>query len=271
MVFEKSVSTEKKAEILAVLQKEPLIVKVETYDQIISFISSDIDKPIEKEMIRTEVDMSTLADRYRAESGEERTLLYLETTNTEKLNLFREKVEKICPQRECWLAGEFVGFADFSRSLIQTLFESLFLSLFLVGGIIFYLSLATGKKHFMAVMASAFWGPSIMLCGIYLFDLSINFVTCIVASTLVGLTGDNAIQYLFGGDDLDEGIEDRGVGSIQCAIIMFLCCLTFLGSYFEPPRTLGTLLAAGFLFSLFGDLWILKSLIKKGSDKHSLS
>jgi predicted RND superfamily exporter protein len=216
-------------------------------------------------MIQSELGMSDLSDRYIAKSGEERAVLYLKTTNTEKLNSLRTKVIDHCPNNECWLAGEFIGFADFSKSLIQTLFESLFLSLFLVGGTIFYLSWATSKKNFAAILVSAFWGPSVLLCGMYLFGLSVNFITCIVASTLVGLTGDNAIQYLFGGDDLNEGINDRGVGSIQCATIMFICCLTFLGSYFEPPRTLGVLLAAGFLFSLFGDLWILKSLIKKGN------
>ncbi|WP_413289276.1 MMPL family transporter [Bdellovibrio sp. HCB337] len=265
LVFEKHVSEDQKKTIIAELRKDPLIVKVETYEQLVSYVSSDIGRPLEKEMIAREVDISTLSDRYKADDGEERAILYLQTTNTEKLNIFREKVKSICPNKECWLAGEFVGFADFSKSLIETLFESLFLSLFLVGGIIFYLSRATGKKYFLPIMASAFWGPSIMLCGIYVFDLSINFVTCIVASTLVGLTGDNAIQYLFGGNDLDEGIEDRGVGSIQCASVMFICCLSFLGSYFEPPRALGLLLAAGFLFSLVGDLWVLKALIKKGS------
>ena len=81
-------------------------------------------------------------------------------------------------------------------------------------------------------------------------------------SVLVGLTGDNFIQYLFAreGKDLAQGVGRRGVASVQVALLMGLVCLTFLVSSFAPSRTLGLLLALGLVASLVGDLWILCAL-----------
>ena len=85
----------------------------------------------------------------------------------------------------------------------------------------------------------------------------------VFASVLVGLTGDNAIQYVAAGREgrLAEGIARRGGASIQVAVVMTVVSLAFLGSAFVPSRILGTLLGAGFLASLVGDLWILKALV----------
>ena len=115
------------------------------------------------------------------------------------------------------------------------------------------------------MIISSFWGPAVLLCMIYLLDISINFVTCIIASTLVGLTGDNAIQFLFASnsDNLSDGILERGASSFYCSITMALCSLVFLGSYFDAPKTLGLMLAAGFILSYLGDVWLLKGLTKK--------
>jgi predicted RND superfamily exporter protein len=126
------------------------------------------------------------------------------------------------------------------------------------------LGYATGHLRQAPILVLAsFWGPAVMLTMIYLCGISINFVTCIVASTLIGLTGDNAVMFMFQGREITEGIEDKGLGSFQTAIVMALCSLTFLFSYFEPPRMLGILLAGGFICALIGDIWVLKGLLKR--------
>lgn len=265
LVFEPHVSEDIKNHVLSVIQQDPLVVQIENYDDVEKFVSRGISKAavLTQKMVSFDLAQSDFAKRYHAESKETRAILYLKTTETEKINLLRDKVKALCAHNECWLAGEYIGFADFSKALITTLFDSLFMSLVLVALVIFYLTRATQKKYFWAIIMSALWGPAWMLVAIYSFDLSINFITCIVASTLIGLTGDNAIQYMFEGHNLQQGIENRGVGSIQCTVVMILCCLTFLGSYFEPVRMLGLLLAGGFMVSLLGDVWVLKSLIHK--------
>lgn len=264
VVFKPSVNESRQKDIINTLAKNSLVTKTDSFEKVESFILRHIPRAsLTEDLVRFELRHSAFYERYHADTGEQRVVIYLQTTDTEKLNQLRHQVESLCPEGECWIAGEYIGFADFSTALIRTLFDSLFLSIILVGSVVFYLSRALGNKHFIALGVSALWGPAWMLVIIYAFDLSVNFITCIVASTLVGLTGDNAIQYMFVGDDLDQGIQDRGIGSIQCALLMALCCLTFTASYFEPPRTLGLLLAGGFIVSLFGDLWVLKALVKK--------
>ena len=105
----------------------------------------------------------------------------------------------------------------------------------------------------------------LMLCLEGIFQLKVNFLTCIFASVLVGLTGDNAIQFLFGSkrSALEVGVLKRGSASILTSVLMAGASFVFLGSYFDPPKKFGVLLAGGLLASLLGDLWILKGLKQK--------
>jgi len=94
----------------------------------------------------------------------------------------------------------------------------------------------------------------------------VNFVTCVVVSILVGMTGDNTIQYILGSMDSDEdplmnGIKERSGGSVITTFIMMMCSTIFFFYYFEPPRVFGGLLIFGFLASLAGDLWLLQGLL----------
>jgi len=265
LFIDHNVSEEKRKSLLEFVAKEPSVQNVEDYRTALGFISKKVSDPLAKEMVQTEFSHSKFADRYLSDSQDERAILYLKTTNTQKLNDLRSFVANLCPSHECWVGGEIIAFADFSRSLIHTLFDSFFLSLVLVGIVIVYLAWASRKHSYFSLIIASFWGPAVILCLIYAFDLSINFVTCIIASTLVGLTGDNAIQFIFAAkdDSLEKGIEERGPSSLYCALTMGLCSLVFLGSYFEAPKVLGVLLAAGFFFSLIGDVWILNGLTPK--------
>lgn len=262
LFFDHTVPEEKKLQIITFAEKEKSVQKIEHHRQAYDFITSKVTDTLAKDMVKMEFEHSKFAERYLSDSKDERAILYLKTTNTQKLNELRSAIENLCPQHECWVGGEIIAFADFSRSLIHTLFDSFFLSLVLVGIIISYLAWASRKHSYFSLIIASFWGPAVILCLIYAFDLSINFVTCIIASTLVGLTGDNAIQFIFAAKDesLEKGIEERGPSSLYCALTMGLCSLVFLGSYFEAPKILGVLLAAGFFFSLIGDVWILNGL-----------
>jgi predicted RND superfamily exporter protein len=269
LIFDKNVSLVMKNRIINILKADKSIFHIETYDEVSRFILKDILNPQSKELVKHEIKLSSFSKRYFNDENEERSILLLNTTNTEKINLLRDKVKLLCPKRECYLTGEIIGFADFSKSLIHTLFSSLFVSLLLVSITIAFLVYISKNKNFINIILSSFWGPAVLLCSIYIFDISINFVTCIVASTLVGLTGDNAIQFLFASREknLDEGIKQRSISSLYCSMTMALCSLTFLGSYFDAPKTLGLLLAGGFILSYVGDVWLLKGLLKVNSKK----
>lgn len=264
LIFANDVTEEFKDKIRSIVKDDSLITHVETWEGVVDFVSDKNPDTLIKQMVARELSITNMSQRYLAASGEERDVLYLKTTNTAEVNRFREKVADLCPARECWLAGEFIGFADFSKGLIHTLFESMIGSVLSVGFIVALLGVLTGNfRQTPSLVLASFWGPATMLTAIFLCDISINFVTCIVASTLIGLTGDNAIMFMFQGETIEEGIEQHGLGSLQTSIVMALCSLTFVLSYFEPPRMLGILLAGGFLCSLLGDVWLLKGLTKK--------
>ncbi len=265
LIFSAQASAELKAKVRQAVLRDSLVGRVETWDQLVSFVAPANASEPTTAMVTREMGMLDFSKRYQASSGEVRDILYLTTVDTSELNRFRREIIKLCPARECWLAGEFVGFADFSEGLISTLFESMLGSVFSVGLLVGLLGIGTGHLRYVpSLVLASFWGPAVMLTAIFLCDITINFVTCIVASTLIGLTGDNAIMFMFQGKSLTEGIEDKGIGSFQTALIMSVVALTFVLSYFEPPRMLGYLLAGGFLCALLGDVWILKGLLPRG-------
>jgi predicted RND superfamily exporter protein len=262
IVFEKNINDKRKEELIKKFSKNPLIKKIESLSDTHLFLTSKIEDLKLKKLVIEEFNLSDFYKRFVAPDKSERVIIYLSTTNTEKINHLKSEIQNECPNRECFVAGEIIGFADFSKSLIQTLFWSLFLSLIMVGIVLSLLAYTKKTKAIWTLIVSSFWGPAVLLCLIYIFDISINFVTCIIASTLVGLTGDNAIQFIFS-SNIDEGINSKGVSAFYCAFTMALCSLVFLGSYFDAPKTLGMLLAIGFLFSYLGDVWLLKGLTKK--------
>ena len=131
-------------------------------------------------------------------------------------------------------------------------------ALFLIGLVFF-----KGREGVFPVILSSFWGPHFMIFLIYVFQVKINFVTCVFASVLVGMTGDNAIQYILGGKrDILNGIKLHGEASWFQAILMGTISLFFLASPFVPNRTLGVLLTFGFILSVVGDVGILRGLLE---------
>lgn len=258
-VISSEVLVDKRELLVKLIKNEDIVFKVESWDSVVEYVSQG-SQALTRSMVERELKLSDLSRRYKNTAGDERVVVYLKTSNTEKLNSLRKQIEAHCPLNECWLSGEFVGFADFSQSLITTLFESLFLSVLIVSSVIAFLAYSFNHRWLIiGFLFSSLWGPAVLLSLIYFYGISINFVTCVVASCLVGLTGDNAIMFLcYKGNGIDEGIQQRAIGSVQAALMMSLCSLTFLFSYFEPPQMLGLLLSAGFMASLIGDVWLLK-------------
>jgi predicted RND superfamily exporter protein len=276
VIFNPEFPRERRTALLDQLRRDPLVKDLEDREGVLDFMSFGAT-PERRDLISRDLSAAPLARRYESPQGKTRAILFLRDSQTEKINRLRMLVAAQCPNRSCYLAGDFVAYADFSRSLIETLFKSFFESLFLVAVILAYLNYKRGSSfaNLMAILVATFWGPAVMMCLIYLMKVNVNMITCMVASILVGLAGDNAVQFLFaspknssilGGQaawSLQHGIKRRSVGSLQCALLMALSSLILLGSYFEPPRMLGVLMALGFFTALIGDVYILKGLISE--------
>lgn len=213
-------------------------------------------------------EITPLLRQHFAESGESRYFLYVKQVDSASLNRIREAIDAICSDTGCFAAGDLVVFADYSRRVPDALLRSFGTCLVLVSLLLGWLSFQSGQgRRLLPIFAAAYWGPAVMLTLLWVLQLNITFLTCVFASVLVGLTGDNYIQYLFArdGENLASGVGRRGVASVQVALIMGLVSLTFLGSSFAPSRTLGVLLAMGLVISLVGDLWILRALTSRRS------
>jgi predicted RND superfamily exporter protein len=262
LLFTAHLGEESNEKIISQVERLPLVTRVIDFHKIEDEISADIHEPKIKDLVKRESRTSSFFNRFESDTGESRAMVYLSSSNTAKVEALRESVAQICAKKECSLAGEVVAFAEVSQSFIKTLFESFIVSLVLVAAVIGFLVMARRSKKLFSLLIASFWGPFAMLAVILWGGAEINSVTCIVASTVVGLTGDNAIQFLFSSKrrSLLEGVEKVSGGSLQCTVVMMLIALVFLGSYFEPPRNLAFLLSFGFAASFIGDVLIFRAL-----------
>ncbi len=138
----------------------------------------------------------------------------------------------------------------------------------LVTLILLALSVALGQtRAAWKLVYSSIWSPVVMIGAIAAFQVQVNLITSIFAAVIVGLTGDNAIQYLFAAralgreGTLDSGIRERAGATVQLLLLLSISSLVFLGATMMPIRTLGVLFSTGFFVTLVGDLWLLKGLL----------
>ncbi len=218
------------------------------------------------------LDFERSTKRYFSEDGHKRFIFYFNNNNTELFLDIDKRVKKLCPKNSCFLAGNFHSFAEFNEKVMRTLNKSLFTCMLLVAGLLIFISYSL-KRDFLfsfKLTMSSLWGPFAVLIVLYLFRTPIFFISSICFAYLIGLTGDNAIQFLLAGEkQVDENMEHFGVSSLAIALIMSCMSLAFLTAYFYPPRILGKTLILGFLFSFIGDFWIFRALLRKdlGNDK----
>ena len=217
-----------------------------------------------RSLLETEFFKIWRPERYFGKSDLERHHIFLKTSEISDVLKFRDEVMKQCLD-QCYVSGAIITYAEFVRHLAETLFESLFVSLILVGLILLALCVVLDFSFPSVVIYSALWGPAVLLILIMVFQIPINMMTSLTASVVLGLTGDNIIEFLFAKDRrrFDEGMDARFPGAIVTSIMMASACLVFLASPFDPPRTLGLLFCLGFLLSLFGDYFVLRHIWNK--------
>jgi len=175
-----------------------------------------------------------------------------------------------CPQDQCYAVGEAVVFAELTERMVKNLVESFLVSIILVGFILWRLAKHLHPWMRIKMIYSALWGPVAVVVFIVLMQVPVNQITSLFLAVLVGLTGDNAIQYLFADKErsLSRGVSARAAASIHVGMILSLSSLCFLFLTLRPMRWVGVLFFLGFILTLIGDLWLLKGLIKPEVDDH---
>jgi predicted RND superfamily exporter protein len=254
---------EKEAFLIESLKHHPLVVQIEAADLYRKHFTQDVPANFQA-LVQEEITMSPAYSRYVSADGTVRLILYLNKTDLSAVNSLRSYVSSLCPQNECQLGGSLVSYAEFGDRVPQVLMESLLSSMFWVIVTMILLTLARRENEFFPIVASSLWGPAFLIAMLYLLQVKIYFVTCIFASILVGFAGDNAVHYLFSSkSSLKDGIHNRALPSMYLGICMIGIPLVFLLSDFNPMRSLGLLFVAGAAAGTFGDLWILKGLLRR--------
>lgn len=249
----------------------PLVSNFESPFAIADYLTQDLSPPM-KNYFKGLLSQDILAHRLGPDGLMSRAIIYVKNLDIVDINQMRRQVSKLCPNKECWLAGSLVSYGELGERVLNTLYKSLGGSLILVSLLIGFLSLAMGKKNFFPLVLSAMWGPLALLVIFYLFNIPVYYITSMVASILVGLAGDNAIQFLFFSNDksfnFDRGLKVLSPMSLTITMATCLAASVFFFGYFDPMKSLGAMLITGLILSLFGDIWVLRGLTQTNTSRH---
>lgn len=259
------------AEITKETQKISGVAAVESLSEIAHWMGKGLSSETQDVVLRDTV-FRGMTRRFQTSEGTGRIVLYVKSASLESIAALQKAVEtEICGKYQCRLVGEIVAYADFVRSVSETLFESLTSGLVTI--VVLILALAFVRLDLSVfpyvaprMIASILWGPMAMLALLAVSQVALNMVTLICASVVVGLTGDNAIQFLYARriesrSDLLVALSERSEGAFITGGLTAVASLVFLVSYFDPPRVLGLLLFSCFLLSLIGDTYGLRLLM----------
>lgn len=262
LVFSAQVPENRQHEILSELKKDPLVHRVENLQSVTGFLKEGLSER-DTSLLERDLTGSAIFKRYQAKDGRTRALLYLNDSDLIKYRSLKASVLRLCEGGLCFIAGPLDVYTEYTYVISRTLPLHLVVSLVLILIVMQMLIWALKTPHGWALIATSFWGPLIMLSVLTFFQVPLNVYTCNFGTILVGLTGDNAIQFMFAGKKgtLEDGVAGSRDGAIFTSVVMALCSLTFLLSAFQPPRTVGLLLFSGFLLCLFGDYWILRGIL----------
>jgi uncharacterized protein len=251
-------------QVLAEIAKDANVVGVENPNDLLRFSTEKLPAQM-SELALNDVSVSPTYRKSFTDDGRARATLYLKSSDLGEIRHTVSAIQNACRGMACRPVGESMVYLEYAQRVSRTLFESFAVSLALVGGVLLLLSFGTGIRTQLLILYTSCWGPVAMIGVMALFKTAINPVTGIFAAILVGLTGDNAIQYLFAGrdSDLESGVRRQASASVLLTMLLMLCSASFLGLTLVPLKTLGGLFLAGFALCLFGDLFLLNGLLRR--------
>lgn len=264
LVFTPYEKSENIQNVLNTIRQNPLVQNIEDKRTIENEMVYGLDSLFPNLVLR-ELESSGALSRYISSTNKERSIIYLKEINVDSLKLFRESVQKVCGS-QCSLVGQPIVYLDYNERISLTLSESLIVSIIIILIIlgVIHWSLQT-EVSFWALALSSIVGPLCMISIMSIFQVPVNLITSIFIATLVGISGDNAIQFMFSGKSIGikEGIQDRMSASIASALLLAACSFFFVFQTLIPIKWLGVLFVVGFIVNLAGDLWVLKALLPK--------
>lgn len=250
-----------------------IIEKIKKIEGVKDVVSLDDLNPYVKDfppsvqrLILSDFQLSKMGKIFTGTSSS-RVIAQIGAIDIKSVQKIEKEIEIICSQtlaRHCWPVGDVIVSKDFSLSIIDTIYSSFTFGFIPIWLIMIWLTLATQPKALLPVLISATWTPIMLLIAVILLKLKVTVVTCVVLATLLGLSGDNAIQFLMlKEDDLDDSVADYGIASLQNFILLSLVACTMFFSSFKTSQELSSLIIFSSLLMMIGDIWILRGWLKE--------
>jgi predicted RND superfamily exporter protein len=257
------------AKIDEVLAQNPEVVAFESPSQVKNYLVRDISPSFHKSIQKSWTE-SQFSRRLISENDITRRIVYIKNTSVEAMTkLTNQLIHQICTTNSletCLIAGSTVSYAEFGSRILKTLLDSFLLSLFLVSLVILLFRTTNLKTTFYLILSSI-WGPLMLIIFFGLFKIPVFYVTSICASLLVGLAGDNAIQFMYFSKNIHSSVSFLQNASLKIAIGMILFCMVLFASPFTPLVNLGGIFILSIILLYIGDVFIFKSLLAGPNDK----
>lgn len=237
-------------------------------DPAVASIYTDLEMKKEIEAFPTFLQSIIFEDFKRTSLGKlfvsdksKRIIANVKSYDTKDIPSVEKRLKAIC-QEKCDVKSEILVSKDYANGILKTLYDSALSGFFLIILLISWLVLTLSKRHFFPIIFSTLWASFMLLTFVVFLQIKINVVTCVALSVLIGLAGDNAIQFLLlQKESLSSSIKEVGEASSENFVLMILLSATLMFSYFETPRILSLLMVVGIVLMFIGDLWILNGLI----------
>lgn len=263
LLLANSNSNAENREILAQLKTHRVVANIESRYMVEDFLETQV-QDTEKTAIVQLWEDSWFARRLISEGHVHRAIVYLNSMENDIIDDFIKFTENICQDR-CQLVGTIISYSEFSGRVLNTLFESFLISIIQVIIIIFLLRGNLGLRETIYCIISSVWGPIALLAIFVWFKIPVFFISSMCAAVLVGLAGDNAIQFIFSSKkkSFATAVDQLSEASLILTIGNCLMLSLFFFSPIAPIAKLGGFMMLGILLCYFGDLVILKGLLRK--------
>lgn len=251
-------------ELLSKIRKINFIERVEDSYTNNDYLTEGLDRP-DKRAVLDIVENSLYSNRLVSREGLHRAQLFLNSMEMDDIKVIIDSFNEICKGDRCTLVGSLISYNEFSIKILNTLFSSLGLSIFLVILLLISIRQNIPWPETISLVVSSIWGPLILLTLFIVFKIPLSFVSCICASLLEGLAGDNAIQFIFSHrkGSLDQSVDALSEASLVVTLGMMILISVFFFSAIASLAILGIYILFGLVLAFFGDVWILKGLLRK--------
>lgn len=245
------------------LQQIPEVIAFESPLKVENYLAQDVTLQY-KEAAKALWLNSTFSKRLVSDDRIARMIVYVQNPEMMSISQVQKQIESsVCTTdslESCMVSGTAIAYAEFGGRILTTLMGSLSISLILVSLIIFLFRTVDFKTTLFLIISSA-WGPLTLLIFFAFFKIPIFYVTSICASLLVGLAGDNAIQFMYFSKKMNQSIDFLQDASLKIIIgMMFLCSTLFLAPFTSLVQ-LGGIFILSFILLYIGDVIVLKALL----------